>query len=44
MRALAAAAVGLAAALALVFIVTGVGPPRGHTSPEPMLTSAPTHP
>ncbi|MBB5118449.1 SPW_0924 family protein [Streptomyces eurocidicus] len=44
MRALAAAAVGLVAAVALVLIVTGVGPPRGHTSPEPLLTSAPAHP
>ncbi|MBB4892976.1 hypothetical protein FHS39_001987 [Streptomyces olivoverticillatus] len=44
MRALAAAAIGLAAALTLVFAVTAIGPPRGTTSPEPLLTSAPAHP
>ncbi|MFI1967628.1 SPW_0924 family protein [Streptomyces cinnamoneus] len=44
MRALAAAAVGLAAALALVLTLTAVGPPRGETSPRPLLTSAPAHP
>ncbi|WP_107105640.1 SPW_0924 family protein [Streptomyces roseifaciens] len=44
MRALAAAAVGLAAALALVLAVTGIGPPEGTTSPGPLLTSAPAHP
>ncbi|GGX95142.1 SPW_0924 family protein [Streptomyces hiroshimensis] len=44
MRALAAAAVGLAAALALVLTVTAIGPPEGTTSPEPLLTSAPAHP
>ncbi|MEV4439643.1 SPW_0924 family protein [Streptomyces sp. NPDC049577] len=44
MRALAAAAIGLAAALALVLAVTAIGPPRGETSPKPLLTSAPAHP
>ncbi|MGK5728461.1 SPW_0924 family protein [Streptomyces sp. URMC 124] len=44
MRALAAAAVGLAAALALVLTVTAIGPPEGTTSPRPLLTSAPAHP
>ncbi|AZQ71096.1 MULTISPECIES: SPW_0924 family protein [Streptomyces] len=44
MRALAAAAIGLAAAFALVLAVTAVGPPRGETSPEPLLTSAPARP
>ncbi|WNF26466.1 SPW_0924 family protein [Streptomyces sp. C11-1] len=41
MRALVAAAVGLAAALALVFTITAVGPPAGETSPEPLLTTVP---
>lgn len=44
MRALAAAAIGLAAALALVFTLTAVGPPDGETSPRPLLTSPPAHP
>ncbi|MGW1071780.1 SPW_0924 family protein [Streptomyces sp. NPDC002537] len=44
MRALAAAAIGVAAALALVFTVTTIGPPGGSTSPEPLLTAAPAHP
>ncbi|MFF4405437.1 SPW_0924 family protein [Streptomyces sp. NPDC001262] len=44
MRALLAAVVGLAAALALVATVTAIGPPRGHTSPRPLLTSPPAHP
>ncbi|MFH8785635.1 SPW_0924 family protein [Streptomyces roseoverticillatus] len=44
MRALVAAAVGLAAALALVLTVTAIGPPEGSTSPKPLLTSAPVHP
>ncbi|MFI9200901.1 SPW_0924 family protein [Streptomyces sp. NPDC053048] len=44
MRALAAAAVGLAAALALVLAVTAIGPPGGETSPRPLLTSAPAGP
>jgi hypothetical protein len=41
MRALVAAAVGLAAALALVFTVTAIGTPPGETSPEPLLTTVP---
>ncbi|GHC56080.1 SPW_0924 family protein [Streptomyces cinnamoneus] len=44
MRALAAAAIGLAAALALVLTLTAVGPPEGVTSPEPLLSSVPAHP
>ncbi|MGI5468154.1 SPW_0924 family protein [Streptomyces sp. CA-132043] len=44
MRALTAAAIGLAAALALVFAITAVGAPDGHTSPEPLLTTVPEHP
>ncbi|EDY65831.1 conserved hypothetical protein [Streptomyces pristinaespiralis ATCC 25486] len=41
MRALVAAAVGLAAALALVLTVTAIGTPPGETSPEPLLTTVP---
>ncbi|GGZ43298.1 hypothetical protein GCM10010387_41990 [Streptomyces inusitatus] len=41
MRALTAAAIGLAAATALVLIVTAVGTPAGETSPEPLLTTVP---
>ncbi|MFF5702603.1 SPW_0924 family protein [Streptomyces sp. NPDC012794] len=44
MRALAAAAVGLAAALALVLTVTAFGVPEGETSPRPLLTTAPAAP
>ncbi|MYT27924.1 MULTISPECIES: SPW_0924 family protein [unclassified Streptomyces] len=44
MRALTAAAIGLAAALALVFTVTAIGAPEGPTSPEPLLTTVPAHP
>ncbi|TJZ51055.1 SPW_0924 family protein [Streptomyces piniterrae] len=44
MRALTAAAVGLAAALALVLTVTAAGPPSGRTSPKPLLTTVPEHP
>ncbi|WP_107048461.1 SPW_0924 family protein [Streptomyces sp. NRRL S-87] len=44
MRALAAAAIGLAAALALAFGVTAAGQPEGRTSPKPLLTTAPTAP
>ncbi|MFH8793188.1 SPW_0924 family protein [Streptomyces sp. NPDC017941] len=44
MRALVAAAVGLAAALALVLTVTAIGAPTGGTSPEPLLTTVPEHP
>ncbi|MFJ5043688.1 SPW_0924 family protein [Streptomyces sp. NPDC088719] len=41
MRALVAAAIGLAAALALVFTVSAVGSPVGETSPKPLLTTVP---
>ncbi|MBL1089055.1 MULTISPECIES: SPW_0924 family protein [Streptomyces] len=44
MRALIAAAAGLAAALALVLTVTAVGAPSGTTSPKPLLTTVPAHP
>ncbi|MEU6209754.1 SPW_0924 family protein [Streptomyces sp. JL4002] len=44
MRAFAAAAIGLVAALALVFAVTAFGVPEGETSPKPLLTTAPPAP
>ncbi|MGD3104885.1 SPW_0924 family protein [Streptomyces sp. YGL11-2] len=44
MRALTAAAVGLAAALALVLTLTALGAPQSHTSPKPLLTTVPEHP
>lgn len=44
MRALIAAAAGLAAAFALVLTITVVGAPTGTTSPKPMLTTVPSHP
>ncbi|MEV7728366.1 SPW_0924 family protein [Streptomyces sp. NPDC101733] len=44
MRALVAAALGLAAALALVLAITAVGVPDGKTSPKPLLTTAPPAP
>ncbi|MEV5507462.1 SPW_0924 family protein [Streptomyces orinoci] len=44
MRALAAAAIGLAAALALVLALTAIGPPDSGTSPKPLLSSIPAHP
>ncbi|MGW8553070.1 SPW_0924 family protein [Streptomyces tubercidicus] len=44
MRALTAAAVGLAAAFALVLTLTAVGAPSGTTSPKPLLTTVPQHP
>ncbi|MER6679690.1 SPW_0924 family protein [Streptomyces olivaceoviridis] len=44
MRALIAAATGLALALALVLTVTALGPPSGRTSPEPLLTTVPARP
>jgi hypothetical protein len=45
MRALAAAAIGLAAALALIFTVTAtIGTTSGGTSPKPLLTTVPEHP
>lgn len=43
MRALTAAAVGLAAALALIFSITAIGGPSGETSPKPLLTTVPAH-
>lgn len=42
MRALVAAAIGLAAAFALILLITAVGAPSGETSPEPLLTTVPT--
>ncbi|MEU8590322.1 SPW_0924 family protein [Streptomyces sp. NPDC048664] len=44
MRALVAAAIGLAAAFALVLALTAVGSPTGKTSPKPLLTTVPSHP
>ncbi|MFI8388086.1 SPW_0924 family protein [Streptomyces sp. NPDC085540] len=44
MRAFVAAAIGLAAALALVFALTAFGVPGGETSPKPLLTTAPPAP
>ncbi|UXY26934.1 SPW_0924 family protein [Streptomyces sp. HUAS TT20] len=44
MRALIAAATGLALALALVLTITGMGAPTGGTSPKPLLTTVPAHP
>ncbi|MGV9561636.1 SPW_0924 family protein [Streptomyces sp. NPDC003480] len=44
MRALVAAAIGLVAALALVFALSALGPPPGRTSPKPLLTTVPSHP
>ncbi|WP_105973946.1 SPW_0924 family protein [Streptomyces geranii] len=44
MRALIAAAAGLALAFALVLTLTAVGTPTGKTSPKPMLTTVPSHP
>ncbi|MET7500166.1 SPW_0924 family protein [Streptomyces microflavus] len=41
MRALVAAAIGLAAALTLVFTISAVGSPPGETSPKPLLTTVP---
>ena len=41
MRALVAAAIGLAAALTLVLTVTSLGAPPGETSPKPLLTTVP---
>jgi len=43
-RALIAAATGLAVAFALVLTLSAVGAPTGKTSPEPMLTTVPAHP
>ncbi|BCL31361.1 hypothetical protein GCM10017557_62200 [Streptomyces aurantiacus] len=44
MRALIAAATGLAVALALVLTITAMGSPAGSTSPKPLLTTVPSHP
>jgi len=44
MRALIAAATGLAVALALVVTVSALGTPTGTTSPKPLLTTVPAHP
>ncbi|MFC3576253.1 SPW_0924 family protein [Streptomyces yaanensis] len=44
MRALIAAAIGLATAFALVLILTAMGTPSGDTSPKPLLTTVPAHP
>ncbi|MFJ3301657.1 SPW_0924 family protein [Streptomyces sp. NPDC086549] len=44
MRALIAAASGLALALALVLAITAMGSPEGRTSPKPLLTTVPAHP
>ncbi|MER6731948.1 SPW_0924 family protein [Streptomyces puniciscabiei] len=44
MRALIAAATGLALALALVLAMTAMGAPTGWTSPQPLLTTVPSHP
>ncbi|NEB80503.1 SPW_0924 family protein [Streptomyces sp. SID14478] len=44
MRALIAAAIGLAAAFALVLTMSAIGAPAGKTSPEPLLTTVPKHP
>jgi hypothetical protein len=44
MRALIAAATGLAVALALVLTLTALGTPTGKTSPKPLLTTVPAHP
>ncbi|MES4888579.1 SPW_0924 family protein [Streptomyces sp. NPDC096012] len=44
MRALIAAATGLALALALVLTISATGSPSGRTSPEPLLTTVPSHP
>ncbi|MFJ9418438.1 MULTISPECIES: SPW_0924 family protein [unclassified Streptomyces] len=43
MRALTAAVVGLAAALALIVTITAIGAPSGTTSPKPLLTTVPEH-
>ncbi|AEY88745.1 hypothetical protein SHJG_3472 [Streptomyces hygroscopicus subsp. jinggangensis 5008] len=44
MRALIAAATGLALALALVLTVSALSSPSCRTSPEPLLTTVPAHP
>ncbi|MBO8198120.1 SPW_0924 family protein [Streptomyces smyrnaeus] len=44
MRALIAAGIGLAAALALVFAITAIGAPPGETSKKPLHTTVPDRP
>ncbi|MET9321337.1 SPW_0924 family protein [Streptomyces sp. NPDC003038] len=44
MRALIAAAGGLALAVLLVLAITALGAPEGKTSPKPLLTTAPPAP
>lgn len=44
MRALIAAATGLALAFALILTITAAGAPTGKTSPKPLLTVVPSHP
>ncbi|EFH28541.1 predicted protein [Streptomyces sviceus ATCC 29083] len=44
MRALIAAATGLALAFALILTITALGTPTGKTSPKPLLTTVPAHP
>ncbi|MEW1775764.1 SPW_0924 family protein [Streptomyces sp. NPDC086777] len=44
MRALIAAATGLVLAVVLVVTVSALGSPDGRTSPEPLLTTVPSHP
>ncbi|MFI9252336.1 SPW_0924 family protein [Streptomyces sp. NPDC053069] len=44
MRALIAAATGLALALAVVLTISATSAPSGRTSPEPLLTTVPSHP
>lgn len=44
MRALIAAATGLALAFALVLAITAMGSPTVKTSPKPLLTTVPSHP
>ncbi|MEV5796284.1 SPW_0924 family protein [Streptomyces collinus] len=44
MRALFAAATGLALAVAVVLALTALGTPAARTSPKPLLTTVPAHP
>ncbi|MFI6940882.1 SPW_0924 family protein [Streptomyces sp. NPDC050418] len=44
MRALIAAGIGLAVALALVLTISSMEAPPGKTSPKPLLTTIPKHP
>ncbi|MBG7703381.1 SPW_0924 family protein [Streptomyces sp. MC1] len=44
MRALIAAATGLALAFALALAISALGPQPGRTSPKPLLTTVPAHP